>query len=470
MASVTQRVGLGALGLLLGFGAPQLAAQSWSVNASDPVGIARSGAGVAYGNSLEAAALNPALLGSLRDHASAFMGVGQELEITQVTLQANGINNPSTDRNRFLPSFGAGWRTEGPWSFGVKLDEPFMRHLRMPVQNPVQAYQLVPLLIPSRFEGQAFGMETHRLEAQAAWSTSPNWSFGASLGATQIQYRWANMVRIPVTENVSQPVSATNAAMGLMELGVAQDASKVVPSYSLGFRWAINSRWTLGGAYVGAMSARMDLRAKPAGIAPIYTAINGYGLPAVGVSAFGPALGALTAVRAGSDRLVLPGKLSLGVRQRVNTLFTWEGDVRYAFARRTEVPGYPTLTGPDGTVSGAGLSRDFKNAPGVSLMGELTLGKRWVLRMGVSQDGGTRATSDVEPMLGSAEAFTASAGFGYKVFGGELNLGYQFRKSQTQQTPALDYVWNLNGQTGQGGTTQVEGMGHLWSIGFKKAF
>ena len=470
MASVTKRMGLGALGLLAGFGAPQLAAQAWSVSASDPVGIARSGTGVAYGNSLEAASLNPALLGSLRDRSSAFLAAGQELEITQMTLQANGINNPSINRNRFLPSFGVGWRTDGPWSFGVKLDEPFMRHLEMPVENPVQNYQEVPLLIPSRFEGQAFGLETHRLEAQASWSASPNWSFGATLGATQIQYNWANMVRIPLTENVAQPVSATNEPAGLMELGVAQHATKVVPSYSLGFRWAINSRWTIGGTYIGALSTRMDLRANPSGLAPIYTNVNGYGLPAVGISNYGPALDALTSVSAGTDRMVLPGKLTAGIRQRVNAIFTWEADLHYALSRATQVPGYPSLTGPSGTVSGEGLSRDFKNAPGASLMGELTLGKRWTLRMGLSQDGGTRATQDVEPMLGSAESFTASGGFGYKVFGGELNLGYQFRKSQTQQTQALDYVWTLAGQTNLGGTTQVEGMGHLWAIGFKKAF
>jgi len=470
MASVTQRVGLGALGLLLGFGAPQLAAQSWSVNASDPVGIARSGAGVAYGNSLEATALNPALIGSLRDHASAFLAMGQELQITQTTLQANGLNNPSNDRNRFLPSFGVAWRTEGPWSFGVKLDEPFMRHLTMPTQNPVQPYEVLPLLTPSRFEGAAFGLETHRLEAQAAWSASPNWSFGASLGATQIQYKWGNQVRVPVTEVAAQPASTANPALGLMEMGVDQTSTKVVPSYSLGLRWAINSRWTLGGAFVGALSTRMDLHAAPSGTTPFYTSLDGYGLPAVGVSSFGPAITALTHANPGSGRLVLPGKATFGVRQRVNAIFTWEADLRYTLGRASAVPGYPSLTGPSGTVTGAGLTQDFKNAMGASLMGELTLGKRWILRMGISEDGGLRANQDVEPMLGGAESFTASGGFGYKILGGELNLGYQFRKSQTEQTGNLGYIWNVNGQSNPGGTTQVEGMGHLWSIGFKKAF
>ena len=470
MASVTQWVGLGALGLLTGFGAPRLAAQSWSVLASDPVGIARSGAGVAYGNSLEAASLNPALLGSIREHASAFLAVGQELEITQSTLQANGVTNPSTDRNRLLPSFGAAWRISENWTLGLKLDQPFLRHLAMPVENPIQAYQTVPLLITSRFAGQAFEVETHRLEAQVGWTASPNWSFGASLGATQIRYGWANMVREPVTETASQPVSAANKALGLMELGVQQQATKVVPSYGLGFRWAINSRWTVGGAYVGALRATMPLHAGLSPIPAAYFDVTGYGVPAVGVSGFGPAIQALNTVSPGSDRLVLPGKVTLGVRQRVNALLTWEGDLRYTRGRGTELPGYPTMQGPNGAVTGSGLSQAFNNTFGASAMGEITLSKRWVLRLGCSEDGAPRPATDVDPMLGGGMTFTASSGFGYKVAGGELNFGYQFRKTQTVQTTNLDYAWDVNGQRKIGDVTQVEGMGHLWSIGFKKAF
>ena len=67
-------------------------------------------------------------------------------------------------------------------------------------------------------------------------------------------------------------------------------------------------------------------------------------------------------------------------------------------------------------------------------------------------------------------SFTASTGFGYKIAGGELSFGYQFRKSQTTQTTNLDTVWTAHGLTNLGDRTQVEGMGHLWSIGFKRAF
>ena len=470
MASISRRIGLGTLGLLTGLAGPRLTAQSWSVLASDPVGIARSGAGVAYGNSLEAAALNPALLASLRDRASAFVAIGQELQITHITLQSNSTTNSSTDRNRSLPSFGAAWHPEGSWALGVKLDEPFMRHLEMPVQAPVQLYQALPMLVVSRFEGQALSLETHRLEAQAAWSCSPSWSFGASLGMTQIQYDWANMVRVPVTETAALPVSATNPAQALMELGIQQGGSKVVPSYSLGFRWAISSRWTVAGAYVSALHANMDLHT---GISPIpayYYATSGYGQAPIGISSFGPAIAALSQVHPGSDRLVLPGKATLGLRQRVNSLLTWEADLRYTLSKDSAVPGYPSLAGPNGTVSGSGLSQNFRNAAGASVMGELTLSKTVVLRIGCSEDGALRATSDIEPMLGGGASFTASGGFGYKVFGGELNLGYMFRKSQTVQNNNLDLSWDLNGQHNVGDLSQVEGMGHLWSVGFKKAF
>jgi len=110
MARTFARIGLGAAGLLAGLGAPRLAAQSWALPASDPVGIARSGAGVAFGNNLEAAALNPALLATLRDGNSAYVSYGMELQAAQATLQANQQVQYSVDRNRSLPALGAGLR------------------------------------------------------------------------------------------------------------------------------------------------------------------------------------------------------------------------------------------------------------------------------------------------------------------------------------------------------------------------
>ena len=54
------------MGLAVGLAALPVAAQSMALPAADPVGISRSGAQVAYGYSLEAAAMNPALLASLK--------------------------------------------------------------------------------------------------------------------------------------------------------------------------------------------------------------------------------------------------------------------------------------------------------------------------------------------------------------------------------------------------------------------
>ena len=100
MARLTTRIGVGTLGLLAGLGAPRLVAQSWALPASDPVSIARSGTGVAYGNSLEAAGLNPALLATLRDGNSAYLALGLEMEAAQTTLQSNQQTYYSSDRSR----------------------------------------------------------------------------------------------------------------------------------------------------------------------------------------------------------------------------------------------------------------------------------------------------------------------------------------------------------------------------------
>ena len=461
MALLAKRIGLGTLGLLAGFGAPRLAAQAWGVTASDPVGIARSGAGVAYGQSLEAASLNPALLVTLKDTSSAFVGVGQELQITQTTLQTSEIVESSSDRNRFLPSFGAAWRVNERWALGLKLDEPFMRHVDMPLDAT------------SRFQGTSLDLTTHRLEAQAAWALSPNWSFGGSLGVTQIHYAWSNMVRVPISANPNPavPVGPNNPAIALMELGLEQEATKSVPSYSLGFRWAINSRWTVAGTYVGAISANMPLTAGFASN-PVayYDPYTGYGSGLNGISGFGSGVQALSTVQPGSGKLTLPGKATLGIRQRVNQQFTWELDLRYIEGSSTTLPSYPSLSGPSGTVAGSGMSEDFRGGLGASLMGELALWKTWTARLGVSQDTNLRDNANVDPMVGGAKNFTVSAGFSHRFSFGELNFGYQFRQAQDVNTNSLDYKWNQNGLQQTGGTTRVEGMGHLWSIGFKKAF
>lgn len=96
--------------LLAGLAASSLGAQSLALPASDPVGIARGGAGVAFGRSLEASALNPALLVTVVDRRSAYLAGGMELESGQLTLQSNQRTLFSSDRNRFMPALGAAWK------------------------------------------------------------------------------------------------------------------------------------------------------------------------------------------------------------------------------------------------------------------------------------------------------------------------------------------------------------------------
>ena len=446
---------LGSLGLLAGLGAPRLAAQSWALPASDPVGIARSGAGVAYGNSLEAASLNPALLATLRDGNSAYVGLGLEMMAAKATLQANQMVQYSTDRNQVLPSLGVAWRLNSDTVLGLKIDEPFMRHASMP-----ESYT-------GRFGGQSFKLETHRLEGQLGWAVTPNWAFGASLGVTQIEYSWDNQIRTTVYNP-----HLTTSALGLMESDLHQEGKAYAPSYSLGFRWAPNSRWTLGGTYVGAISATLPLSAGYGGNGPSFYTATGNTPAPTGTSAAGTTQMGTTTVHSGSGGITLPGKLTLGVRQRLNTLFTWELDLRYVMGSATQLPGAPSATLASGTsVSGPGISSQFRNGVGGSLMGELTLTKRLVVRAGAALDPALRADNDVDPLVGGAKSSGFSAGMGLKAFHGEINVGYQYRQGQNVNTPNLDGAWTVrNGYQAAQGTTRVEGMGHLWSVGFKRTF
>jgi long-subunit fatty acid transport protein len=445
---------MGTLGLLAGLGAPRLAAQTWALPASDPVGIARSGAGVAYGASLEAAALNPALLATLREPASAYLALGLELQAAKATLQTNQMILYSSDRNRSLPALGAAWRISPTKVLGLKLDEPFMRHAQMPLDYA------------GRFQGQALDLRTRRLEGQLGWAANPNWAFGASLGVTRIQYAWDNMVRtvVPLPSNPTIP-------LGLMETDLHQAGAKTVPSYSLGFRWAMNPRWTIGGCYVAPIKGTLPLSASYGSVPAQYYTLAGTQPGPGGIGGPGAALQAASPVRPGSGGITLPGKATLGVRQRVNQVFTWELDLRYILGSSTELPGYPTVTPPGlGPVSGTGEGSQFQNGLGMSLMGELNVSKHWVVRIGVSLDPALRQNNDVDPLVGGAKSAGLSAGFGVKCFGGELNAGYQYRQSQNVDVPNLEGTWPSSGYATTPATTRVEGMGHLLSVGFKWAF
>ena len=159
------------------------------------------------------------------------------------------------------------------------------------------------------------------------------------------------------------------------------------------------------------------------------------------------------------------------MRQRVNQLFTWELDARYVLGSQTRLPGAPSATvSGQGTISGAPESTQFRNGMGMSLMGELTISKRWVVRLGAALDPALRDDSDVNPLVGGAKTAGFSGGFGYKALGGEWNFGYQYRQSDGVDTGNLDGAWTSSGYKSDGSSTRVQGMGHLWSLGYKRMF
>ncbi|MCX6548363.1 MAG: hypothetical protein NTW40_10050, partial [Acidobacteria bacterium] len=125
-------------GLLLGAGALPVAAQSLAVLATDPVGISRSGVQVAYGYSLEAAATNPALLASLREKSGAYLSVGLEMAGTQQSLESSQNTFFTSDRNRTVGAFGLALRRSPTLTLGLKMDEPFLRHGRLPGDAPTR--------------------------------------------------------------------------------------------------------------------------------------------------------------------------------------------------------------------------------------------------------------------------------------------------------------------------------------------
>ncbi len=458
MARTTVRIALGALGLLAGLGTP-LAAQTLWLPASDPVGIGRGGAGVAFGQSLEAAALNPALLVTLRDDASAYLAAGMELQSSQATLQSNSTILHSTDRNRFLPALGAAWKLKPNLYLGLKFDNPFMRHV------------LMPSTYTGRFEAQGMDLTTRRMEAQLSYAVTPALSFGASLGMTHVKYLFTNSVRVPVPGVPGAPVSDVNPAQGILEVNAEERGSKYLPSYAVGFRWAINPRWTLAGAYQGSIQGTLPLTARVDPSHRQLVGISGFGTPnAIAVPAAQTLQDAL-AVQPGEGGITLPGRFTLGVRQRMTQTFTWEADLRYVLGTSTKLPGYAAVTGPSGTVEGRpGFRDDFHSGFGISLAGEFSFTKNVTGRIGLSTDPGLRKDASLEPVLGGSRTAAFSAGLGWKVLKGEVNLGWQIRQSQDREARNLDITWGLGGPGTTGTLTRVEGMGHLWSVGYKKAF
>lgn len=447
--------GIGLMALAAGI--PSSAQSLW-LPASDPVGIGRSGAGVAFGQSLEAGSLNPALLVTLKERSSAYLGLGVEMAASQVTLQANQRNLYSDDRNRALPAFGGHWRLSDTFALGLKLDNPFLRHARISPESTV------------RFLGREFDLTTRRLEFQGAWAPRPDLSFGAGLGFARISYTMSTHLRASVPEDPAAAMSPTNPSMALVELEGKQSGSVVSPSFSLGFRWAINPRWTLGGAAQSQIKGSPSLSAERGSFAPVYVANDGFGTAPVGVEAKGNALLARTAVLPGSGSVSLPAKVMLGVRQRFNPFFTWELDVRYVGGSSFGLPSAPSLNTPSGVVGAPALSAGYRSGYGASLMTEIAVIKDWTFRLGASLDPALQDDATVNPVISGSRSFAFSAGASYRVWGGELSAGYQFRQNRDIDGTGLEGAWSSLGYRVTGTTTRVEGMGHLLSIGFKRSF
>jgi long-subunit fatty acid transport protein len=435
-----------------------LAAQSLWLPASDPVGISRSGAGVAFGRSLEAASLNPALLVTLTDPRSAFLSVGMDQQSQQVTPQSNQFVYFSSDRNRVLPAFGLAWRLGDTLVWGLKLDEPFLKHGRLPTD------------VPARFNGLSLDLRTQRLEFQGAWAATPSFSLGLSAGFTQVAYKGETALRLRIPTRPAEAVSASNPSLGLVEVGVAEDATRMVGSFSLGFRWAMAPRWTLGGTYRAGLSGNLSLKPGLAGRPTSLVANDGFSSPPLGLETSATALLASVAPAPGQGDFELPGMATLGLRQRVNQVFTWEADVRYVQGANTRMPGLAGMTTPSGAVFAPVALPASQGGFGASVCGELSFGKNLTIRVGASLDPPHRRDVDVDALMNGTRSAAFSGGVGWAIWGGELNLGYQFRQTQDRESSRIDSAWSSVGYRTTGTIVRVEGQGHLWSIGYKMSF
>ncbi len=458
MARLYRWLGTGLAGLVAGLSGP-LAAQSLWLPASDPVGIARSGTGVAFGQSLEACTLNPALLVTLRDASSAYLGLGMDMASAQDSLQSTQRSLFTGERNRALPSFGGAWKANDRFSFGLKFDEPFLRHGEISNQSTI------------RFLGRSLDLKAERLEFQGAWAIRPDFSLGVGVGLARLSYDFSANYRALVLEDPSLPASSTNPIEALAEVRAQQGGKVTVPSYSLGFRWALHPRWTLAGTYQAALRGNLDLHASQGGDQPLFVNPSGYGLPNQGpeMNLREAATVAGLQYQPGSRRIVLPGKATLGLRQRVNQFVTWELDVHHIEGSSMELPSSPTVTTLSGDI-GTELPTGFRSGFGVSAMAEVLVGRFWTLRAGASFEPALQDDANVNPLLSGSRSAAFSLGAGYRIWGGELNVGYQFRQNLDLDSYNTEGTWDNLGYRTVGTKTRIEAMGHLWSIGFKRSF
>ncbi|HJW33060.1 MAG TPA: outer membrane protein transport protein [Holophagaceae bacterium] len=440
-------------------GASALSAQGIQVQGSDPVTIGRGGVGVAFGRSLEAAGQNPALLVTLQEDRSAHVAFGLESQAGTQTAENNQERFWTSDRNRLLSAFGFAQRLSPSLAWGLKLDESFQRHseLRMGA--------------PSRFQGDAISLSAHRLEGQAAWSPAgrPELSFGLGLGVTRIGLELGNTIRAGIPQDPTQPAGFSNPYSGLAEISLREEGNAISPSWTLGARWALSSRWTLGATLESPLSANVDMTGRYRPETLRVMASNGYGTPLSGTDARAYQLVGTSGVRAGNGDVKLPARFTLGLRQRQSQLLTWEVDVKWMGAG-LQMPTFAaldTLSGPVGAPNRLGSNRSSLALKG---MGEFTLSRAWLLRIGVGVATGYRQDGQVDPMLGGAAQSTFSVGGGYKVWGGELSAGYLYHMDRDTDRRGLEGTWDSLGYRASATKVRVEGSGHLLSLGFRRTF
>ncbi len=461
MAQVVREV-IG-VGLLLGVSALPAAAQSMALPAADPVGIARSGAQVAYGYSLEAASLNPALLASLKEKGGFYLSAGLEMSATQQSLESNQGISPvttvSSDRNRFLPAFGLAARLTPTLTLGLKLDTPFLRHSKLPDDAP------------TRYFGDSIDLSARRMEGQAAWALSPNLSVGFGVGVARLSYASSNVLQLNVPIDPTLPASSLNKVSGLVEQRVGESGNKVVPSYSLGLRWAINPRWTLGFTHQSGLKGDLPEKAGYRNASLGYFNTDGLSVALLGTSdnAAKLLLPANSQAVAGASTLELPSQTTLGVRHRIMPMMTWEADLRWTSAS-LQMPGLTAVQTPSGLVTAPTALPHGRSHLAFNASTELDLGKYWTLRAGLSLDQRSVEENRTEPLLGGARTAAFSFGAGYKLWGGELSLGYQYRQSEDQDTSRLNGVWSSSGFREAGTRLRLEGMGHLLALGYRMTF
>jgi long-subunit fatty acid transport protein len=456
------RIAAKALLVFAGFGMAggSATAQAIWLPGSDPVNIARSGTGVAFGRSIEACSINPAILPTLQPKWSFYLSGGMEMQSTQLTLPSNERVLYTSDRNRFLPGFGIGWRALPKLAIGLRVDTPFLRHSELPKESS------------SRFFGQAVDLKAQRAELQIAGAVTDAFSVGASVGLTFLDYASTVALRALVPSAAASPVGESNPAEALLETAVRQEGSVSAVSFGAGFRYAVNSRWTVGGSYRSGAKGRPDLVASvPSQGIDIYNT-RGFNAPPppIGIEDQARVVRDASTVRPGAGDIVLPYRVQLGVRHRFNQMMTWEIDLHYIGSSALEMPMQPEMDTPSGPVATIGGLYEYEDGIGVSGMLEVTLGRDWVARCGFSQDPGLRSGGEVDAMLGGSKSAGFSVGGGYRVLGGELCAGYQYRQAMDRDTNGMEGIWSASGLRSSGTLTRIEGMGHIWSVGFRKSF